>query len=82
MVDCRAYMAWLARLDAKAQKWPRLIRWAYHGLKYYLLAAGTFLWIMLWWQRHWFLGLLQLIYVGYVLVGELRGQGGDDLPRD
>lgn len=75
-------MAWLARLDAKAQKWPRLIRWAYHSLKYYLLAAGAFMWVMLWWQRHWALGLLQLLYVGYVLLSELRWKRRDDLPGD
>lgn len=67
-------MAWLARLDTRARRWPRLARWAYTGLKFYLLAAGTFLWIMLWWERHWFLGLAQAVCVGVVLFRELRGE--------
>jgi len=81
LVDC-ANMAWLTRLDARSQHWPRLIRWAYLGLKYYLLAAGVFLWVMLWWQRHWLLGVMQVLFVGYVLASELRGHRGGDLPDD
>ena len=67
-------MAWLARMDARARHWPRPARWAYLGAKFYLLAAGAFLWVMLWWQRHWFLGLTQAVFVGYVLFRELRGE--------
>lgn len=67
-------MAWLAKLDARSRRWPRLLRWTYQGVKFYLLAAGVFLWVMLWWQRHWFLGVSQAAFVGYVLFRELRGE--------
>lgn len=75
-------MAWLDRLDAKSRRWPRFARWAYVGLKYYLLAAGAFMWIMLWWQRHWLLGVSQLAIVSYVLLSELRGQRRNDPSGD
>lgn len=35
-------MAWLARLDARARRAPRPLRWAYWGLKWYLVALGTY----------------------------------------
>lgn len=34
-------MAWLANLDARATRWPLPFRWAYRGLKWYLIAAGV-----------------------------------------
>jgi hypothetical protein len=33
-------MAWLAKLDARAQLWPTPGRWAYLGLKWYLVLVG------------------------------------------
>lgn len=75
-------MAWLDRLDATSRHWPRLARWAYLGVKYYLLAAGAFMWVMLWWKRHWLLGLSQLGIVGYVLLSELRGHRGGNPSND
>ncbi len=35
-------MAWLEKLDAKAQHWPTAGRWAYRGLKWYLVLLGAF----------------------------------------
>jgi hypothetical protein len=36
-------MSWIAKLDAKAEHWPALGRWAYRGAKWYLILAGAFL---------------------------------------
>ena len=36
-------MAWLARLDARADTWSRPIRWPYRGLKYLLVTLGVYL---------------------------------------
>lgn len=33
-------MAWLARLDARAAKWPKPVHWSYIGLKWYLASVG------------------------------------------
>lgn len=49
-------------------------RWCYYLVRWYLAAAGAFLWVMLWWERHWFLGLAQLGYLSYGLLAELRPQ--------
>lgn len=35
-------MSWIARLDARAARWPLPARWAYRGLKWYLVALGGF----------------------------------------
>lgn len=40
MLDSPA-VAWLAKLDAKAKRWPRPAYWAYVGVKWYLIAAGA-----------------------------------------
>lgn len=63
-------MAWLARLDARARSWPRPLWWGYTALKWYLVAAGLFLWLALWWQRHPLLAVMQAGFVGYVLFHE------------
>jgi len=34
-------LAWLARLDARAAKWPLPIRLVYLGVKWYLVLAGA-----------------------------------------
>ena len=39
-------MAWLAKLDARAATWPTPGRWAYVGVKWYLVALGAFLLFM------------------------------------
>ena len=44
-------MAWLARLDARAQAWPRPLRWCYVGLKWYLVIMGGFALAMTYLQR-------------------------------
>lgn len=44
-------MAWLAKLDARAQTWPRAARWAYVGLKWYLVALGAFALLGVWADR-------------------------------
>ena len=36
-------MAWLARLDARAARWPRPVRWPYLSLKYLLITLGVYL---------------------------------------
>jgi hypothetical protein len=36
-------VSWIATLDAKAQTWPPAARWAYRGLKWYLILAGVIL---------------------------------------
>ena len=36
-------MAWLARLDAAARRWPPPAQWLYVSLKWYLVAAGVVL---------------------------------------
>jgi hypothetical protein len=36
-------MAWLARLDARAAKWPRPLRWPYVTLKWFLAAMGLYM---------------------------------------
>lgn len=42
---------WLAKLDAKASRWPTPIHWAYLGLKWYLVAFGAFALFRLWLDR-------------------------------
>lgn len=34
-------MAWLARLDATASRWPTPAYWSYLGVKWYLIATGA-----------------------------------------
>lgn len=34
-------MAWLAKLDARVQRWPRPARWTYLAVRWYLIAAGA-----------------------------------------
>lgn len=34
-------MAWLARLDARATRWPLPLRWGYLSLKWYLIVLGA-----------------------------------------
>jgi hypothetical protein len=75
-------VAWLARMDARARRWPLSGRWSYIALKWTLVALGAFLWIATWWQRHVLLGLAQIGIVGYGLARELglhlpRHRGGD-----
>ena len=36
-------MAWLERLDARAQTWPRPVYWLYAATKWYLIVLGGFL---------------------------------------
>lgn len=50
-------MAWLARLDARAQSWPRPIRYSYVALKWYLVIMGGFALLGVWADR---LGLWSL----------------------
>jgi hypothetical protein len=33
-------MAWLAKLDARAARWPTPARWTYLGVKWYLVGLG------------------------------------------
>lgn len=35
-------MAWLARLDARARKWPAAVRWAYLGFRWLLILLGVY----------------------------------------
>jgi hypothetical protein len=35
-------MAWLANLDARADRWPTPGRWTYIGMKWALVALGAF----------------------------------------
>jgi hypothetical protein len=35
-------VAWLAKLDARASKWPKPAHWAYLAVKWYLAAVGAF----------------------------------------
>lgn len=44
-------MAWLARWDARAETWPRPVRWLYLGVKWYLVAAGAIVLTVVWLQR-------------------------------
>lgn len=34
-------MSWIARLDARAQRWPRARYWSYLAVKWYLIATGA-----------------------------------------
>jgi hypothetical protein len=34
-------LAWLARLDARARRWPTPARWLYHAAKWYLVLGGA-----------------------------------------
>jgi hypothetical protein len=34
-------MAWLAKLDARAEKWPRPLQWAYTAVKAILIVLGA-----------------------------------------
>lgn len=34
-------MAWLAKLDTRAARWPRPVRWSYLSLKWYLIIGGA-----------------------------------------
>lgn len=67
-------MAWLARLDARVNTWPAIWRGLYLLVKWSLVALGAFCWIMLWWERHPLLGVLQAGCIGYVLLHTLRGE--------
>lgn len=40
-------------------------------LKWSLVALGAYLWIGLWFQRHWLLGLSQVVIVGVLLYREI-----------
>lgn len=44
-------MPWLAKLDAKVEKWPKPARWLYVGLKWYLVIMGAFALIRIWLDR-------------------------------
>lgn len=35
-------MSWLASLDAKSRRWPAVIRWSYHAIKWLLIAVGAY----------------------------------------
>lgn len=41
------------------------------GLKWTTAAFGAFLWIMLWWSRSQWLGAIQVVIIGAVLLREL-----------
>lgn len=48
-------MAWLAKLDARSETWPRIGRWPYLGLRWFLISMGVFLACALAaeeWQEH------------------------------
>jgi hypothetical protein len=36
-------MAWLAVLDVRAARWPRVLRWPYLALRWFLLLIGIYL---------------------------------------
>jgi len=44
-------MAWMARLDARAAKWPAPTRWVYLAVKWYCVAFGAFALFRLWLDR-------------------------------
>jgi hypothetical protein len=35
-------MSWIANLDTRAAKWPAVVRWPYHGLKWLLILLGAY----------------------------------------
>jgi hypothetical protein len=35
-------LAWLAKLDARASKWPKPLSWSYFALKWYLVFVGAY----------------------------------------
>ena len=44
-------MAWLARLDARASRWPSPVFWGYTALKWYLVVLGAWVLIYVWRQN-------------------------------
>lgn len=52
-------MPWLAKLDARARRWPLPIHWGYLGVKWGLALMGAASLIGIWYQRDPWLGLLQ-----------------------
>jgi len=43
-------------------------RWLYLTGKWLLIALGAYLWTALWFERHWALGVLQLLWIGYLIA--------------
>ena len=60
-------MSWLATLDARSTKWSVPNRWLYLAVKWSLIGLGGFLWVMLWYERHPALGLIQVGVLAYVI---------------
>lgn len=62
------------------------MRALWRALRLPLAAFGAFLWVMLWWQRHPLLGIIQGVLLSYLLWRELRTEPsrerGNDLPSD
>lgn len=44
-------MSWLAKLDARSRQWSPPARWAYVGLKWYLVAVGALALLGVWADR-------------------------------
>lgn len=90
LLDSCSYMAWLAKLDARAARCSRLIHWPYLALKWYIVFLGAFVWLGLWWQRHWSLGIAQGVIFGLIAYPSLadrwpilrRQRRGDPRERD
>lgn len=72
-------MAWMARLDARAARWPRPLRWPYRALKWTLVLLGAYL--LIGWYVVTFGWLTALWFIAAPLAyGILRGlQGHADL---
>ena len=49
-----------------------VMRWCLRALKWSLAALGAFLWVMLWYERHPLLGIVQAGIIGVLLLRELR----------
>jgi hypothetical protein len=59
-------LSWLAKLDARAAKWPAAVRWSYLVLKWGLFGLGAVLWLTLWFERQFWLGVAQFVVLGYL----------------
>lgn len=60
-------MGWIARIDARAAAWPSPARWLFMAMKWLFVAVGAWAWVGLWFQRDFWLGMTQLVLIGYVI---------------
>jgi hypothetical protein len=64
-------VAWLEKLDARAQKGPRLLFWAFRGVAGALCALGLLVWLAHWFEQSFILGAIQAVFCAVYLAGHL-----------